>query len=194
MKTKKRLLPALVVAAVTAISAPTQAAQFSGVYVFGDSLSDAGYYRPFLTSLGLPPPVVSQLGRFTTNPGPVWSEIVSQYYGVTPSPSNANNGNIFHHDEGRQHLHQEGDTHQPHREQPPRTATRLRGVQQRGGREQQYQQQGTVDVVGAIDRDQHRRHREQQCREQCGGYTRPLSQHRVQQRHARGACESLRKQ
>lgn len=95
MKIKKRLLPALVVSAVTALSAPTQAAQFSGFYVFGDSLSDAGYYRPFLTSLGLPPPVVSTLGRFTTNPGPVWSELVSQYYGITPSPSNANNGNIF---------------------------------------------------------------------------------------------------
>ena len=95
MKMKKRLLPALVVSAVAAVSLPAQAAQFSGVYVFGDSLSDAGYYRPFLASLGLPAPVVSQLGRFTTNPGPVWAEIVSQYYGVTPSPSNSNNGNIF---------------------------------------------------------------------------------------------------
>ena len=93
---KKRLLPALVLSAFAAAAAPqADAAQFSGVYVFGDSLSDAGYYRPFLSGLGLPPSVVSQLGRFTTNPGPVWSEIVSNYYGVTPSPSNANNGNIF---------------------------------------------------------------------------------------------------
>src|SRR5439155_1411792 len=81
---------------VAAVSTPkADAAQFSGVYVFGDSLSDAGYYRPFLSSLGLPAPVVSQLGRYTTNPGPVWSELVSSYYGVTPAPSNVAGGNIF---------------------------------------------------------------------------------------------------
>jgi outer membrane lipase/esterase len=38
--------------------------------------------------------VVSTLGRFTTNPGPVWSELVSRYYGVTPAASNAS-GFIF---------------------------------------------------------------------------------------------------
>src|SRR5262245_37816862 len=95
MKTKKRLLPALVLSALSAFAAPEAAAQYSGVYVFGDSLSDAGFYRPFLLGLGLPAPVVTQLGRFTTNPGPVWSEIVTQHYGFTPGPSNANNGNIF---------------------------------------------------------------------------------------------------
>src|SRR4051812_49975707 len=93
---KKRVLPALVLSALVAVAAPkADAAQFSGVYVFGDSLSDAGFYRPFLSGLGLPAPVVSTLGRFTTNPGPVWSELVSTYYGVTPSPSNANSSNIF---------------------------------------------------------------------------------------------------
>ena len=96
MKSKKRLLPSLLLSAFAAVAAPSASAQqFSGVYVFGDSLSDAGYYRPFLTSLGLPATVVSTLGRFTTNPGPVWSEIISTYYGVTPSASNASNGNIF---------------------------------------------------------------------------------------------------
>jgi outer membrane lipase/esterase len=96
MKSKKRVLPALVFSLFATFAAPTtEAAQFSGVYVFGDSLSDAGYYRGFLTSLGLPAPVVSQLGRFTTNPGPVWSEIVTQYYGFTPAPSNVSGGNIF---------------------------------------------------------------------------------------------------
>lgn len=96
MKTKKRVLPALLLSVFTGLSAPaTEAAQFSGVYVFGDSLSDAGYYRPYLASLGLPASVVATLGRFTTSPGPVWSELVSTYYGVTPAPSNAGNGNIF---------------------------------------------------------------------------------------------------
>jgi outer membrane lipase/esterase len=96
MKTKKRLLPALVFSALAAVASPaTEAAQFSGVYVFGDSLSDAGYYRPFLLSLGIPAATVAQLGRFTTNPDPIWAELVSQFYGFTPSPSNASSGNIF---------------------------------------------------------------------------------------------------
>lgn len=93
---KKRVLPALVLSALGAVAAPqADAAQFTGFYVFGDSLSDAGYYRPFLAGLGLPPSVVGQLGRFTTNPGPVWSEIVSSYYGYTPGPSNVSGGNIY---------------------------------------------------------------------------------------------------
>jgi outer membrane lipase/esterase len=97
MKTKKRLLPSLLLSvfAAAAFPAGAQQAQFSGVYVFGDSLSDAGYYRPFLAGLGLPPSITDPLGRFTTNPGPVWSEIISSFYGFTPSPSNASNGNIF---------------------------------------------------------------------------------------------------
>jgi outer membrane lipase/esterase len=95
---KKRVLPALLVslfAGTMAPSASAQLAHFSGVYSFGDSLSDAGYYRPFLTSLGLPAATVSQLGRFTTNPGPVFTESISQFYGVTPGPSNVTGGNIF---------------------------------------------------------------------------------------------------
>src|SRR5687767_11940807 len=96
MKSKKRVLPALVFSLFATFAAPTaEAAQFSGVYVFGDSLSDAGYYRGFLASLGLPAPVVAQLGRFTTNPGPTWAELVSAYYGFTPAPSNVGSGNIF---------------------------------------------------------------------------------------------------
>lgn len=94
MSVRRRALPALVAAALAAAAPASQAAQFSGVYVFGDSLSDAGFYRPFLAGLGLPSSLVSTLGRFTTNPGPVWSEIVTQYYGYTPAPSNAG-GNIF---------------------------------------------------------------------------------------------------
>ena len=78
MNARKRILPALIVSvfAAAAVTPAAEAVQFSRVVVFGDSLSDAGYFRPFLTSLGLPAPVVAQLGRFTTNPGPVWSELV----------------------------------------------------------------------------------------------------------------------
>lgn len=98
MRPQKRLLPALLLplfAGAAGLAAPsTEAAQFSNVVVFGDSLSDAGYYRPFLASLGLPPQVVATLGRFTTNPGPIWAELVSEFYGVTPAASNAG-GSIF---------------------------------------------------------------------------------------------------
>ncbi len=96
MKTKKRIIPALVFSLFAAFgSAESGAAQFSNVYVFGDSLSDAGYFRGFLASLGLPPSLVATLGRFTINPGPVWSELVAAHYGVTnPRPSNAG-GTIF---------------------------------------------------------------------------------------------------
>ena len=94
MTMKTRLLPALLFSLAAATAAPAQAQQFSNVIVFGDSLSDAGYYRPFLLSLGLPPALVAQMGRFTTNPGPVWSELVAQRYGVTPAPSNAG-GTIY---------------------------------------------------------------------------------------------------
>ena len=95
MKTKKRVLPALLLSLFAGMNAPAEAAQFSNVYVFGDSLSDAGYFRGFLAGAGVPASLVAIMGRYTTNPGPVWSELVSTYYGVTPGPSNVNDGNIF---------------------------------------------------------------------------------------------------
>jgi outer membrane lipase/esterase len=95
MSPKKRLVPILVAAALGAgLATEADASNFSGVVVFGDSLSDAGYYRPWLASLGLPAATVATLGRFTTNPGPIWSELVSSYYGATPAPSNAG-GTIY---------------------------------------------------------------------------------------------------
>lgn len=42
---------------------------------FGDSLSDVGTYAPLASVIGG--------GRFTTNPGQVWSQDVAQYYGDT---------------------------------------------------------------------------------------------------------------
>jgi outer membrane lipase/esterase len=55
------------------------AAQFNGFYFFGDSLSDAGSFKPVL------PPGT---GKFTTNPGPVWAEVFAQRYGFTATPAN----------------------------------------------------------------------------------------------------------
>ena len=43
------------------------AAQFNQFYFFGDSLSDAGSFKPVL------PPGT---GKFTTNPGPIWAEVL----------------------------------------------------------------------------------------------------------------------
>lgn len=88
----KRALPAILAGAIAASAPAAQAVTFSGVYVFGDSLSDAGFYRPFLASIGVPAALVSQLGRFTTNPGPVWSELIAQNYGGNAAPSNAGGG------------------------------------------------------------------------------------------------------
>lgn len=93
---KKRVLPALVLSAFAAFgTAEARAAEFSNVVVFGDSLSDAGYFRAFLRSLGLPEAVVAAMGRYTTNPGLTWGELVAQYYGVAPNPSNVSGGTVY---------------------------------------------------------------------------------------------------
>ena len=92
---KARYLSALVGALAIASGSSASAQQFSQVVVFGDSLSDAGYFKPVLAASGVPPSLLTILGRFTTAPGPVWSELVSAYYGAPTGPSNANNGNIF---------------------------------------------------------------------------------------------------
>ncbi|MCR4468840.1 SGNH/GDSL hydrolase family protein [Burkholderia sp. SCN-KJ] len=47
---------------------------------FGDSLSDAGTYSQIKLGFGG--------GRFTTNPGQVWPQLVATYYGDTLQPAN----------------------------------------------------------------------------------------------------------
>ena len=61
-----------------ALSATPAIAQFSNIYSFGDSLSDAGSFVPVL------PPGT---GLFTTNPGPVWTQVLAQRYGLTAIPA-----------------------------------------------------------------------------------------------------------
>ena len=70
MRTFKRVL--LAGALALAVAGPA-AAQFTNFYVFGDSLSDAGSYKPVV------PPGT---GLFTTNPGPIWVTP----FAVSPSP------------------------------------------------------------------------------------------------------------
>ena len=91
MSFKKRVIPALVASALILGAPSAQAIQFSGVYIFGDSLSDAGFYRPGLVAL-LGSTAAAGVGRFTSNPGPVWSELIAQYYGGNAAPSNAGGG------------------------------------------------------------------------------------------------------
>lgn len=75
----------LLAAAIAAVCATqVHAADYSNAIFFGDSLSDAGTY------IGQPPVagVYSIAGKFTTNPGPVWSEIVASKLGHPTAPSN----------------------------------------------------------------------------------------------------------
>jgi outer membrane lipase/esterase len=65
------------VAIALAFSSAAQAQDFSGFVVFGDSLSDAGQYAPFIPGAG----------SFTTNPDPVWAEILGTDLGFTMTPS-----------------------------------------------------------------------------------------------------------
>jgi outer membrane lipase/esterase len=54
-------------------------AQFSNFHSFGDSLSDAGSFKPLL------PPGT---GLYTTNPGPMWTQFLAERYGLVSSPAN----------------------------------------------------------------------------------------------------------
>ena len=76
---RKFPLPRVVCAVAFAIAAGAASAQFSNFVSFGDSLSDAGSFKPVL------PPGT---GLFTTNPGPVWTQALAQRYGLTSSPAN----------------------------------------------------------------------------------------------------------
>jgi phospholipase/lecithinase/hemolysin len=59
-------------------STPTPAGGINlEIVSFGDSLSDVGTYAPIAGAVGG--------GRFTTNPGQVWTQDVAQYYGDTLS-------------------------------------------------------------------------------------------------------------
>lgn len=56
----------------------SHAGDYSQTVVFGDSLSDAGTFAPF---------VGPGQGRFTTNPGPVWVEVLAGRLGTSAAPA-----------------------------------------------------------------------------------------------------------
>lgn len=88
----KKLLPAVVATTLAFGATSANAVTFSGLYVFGDSLSDSGYFRPAIAA-AIGPTAAAGLGRFTTNPGPVWAELIAQSYGGNSKPANQGGAN-----------------------------------------------------------------------------------------------------
>jgi len=72
-------------AVALALAAGNASAQFTNIFFFGDSLTDSGSFKPVL------PPGT---GLFTTNPGPVWSQVLAQRYGLTAIPANQGGTNF----------------------------------------------------------------------------------------------------
>lgn len=73
----KRLLSPLAVACCMATVAPSlSAAAYSGLYVFGDSLSDAGQFPDSVNS-------TTQTRRFTNRVGPLFTDASGEVYGKT---------------------------------------------------------------------------------------------------------------
>ena len=64
--------------AMAAVPALAQDGPYTQTVFFGDSLTDAGYFRPLL-----PASVRPVTGQFTTNPGFVWSQYLAEYYGTS---------------------------------------------------------------------------------------------------------------
>lgn len=86
MQLSKHPIRSLMAAAIALAALPAMAGEspYSKAVFFGDSLTDAGYFRPLL-----PADVRPVTGQFTTNPGWVWSQQVANYYGL----NGAANGN-----------------------------------------------------------------------------------------------------
>jgi len=78
MTSSIRPLRSLLAAAIVLAAAPAFAQQtYSRTVFFGDSLTDAGYYRPLL-----PASAQAVTGQFTTNPDWVWAQYIADYYHV----------------------------------------------------------------------------------------------------------------
>src|SRR5690606_40781316 len=87
------LAAALALAATPAVASDA----FPRTVFFGDSLTDAGYFRPLMVQQD---PAAAILGRFTTNPGLVWAEWLALEYGTDATP-NGNGQSGDNHAAGR---------------------------------------------------------------------------------------------
>jgi outer membrane lipase/esterase len=93
MKPSRKPLRTVLAAALALAALPAfaQQAPFSQTVFFGDSLTDSGHFRPVLIQLLGPNGAL--IGRFTTNPGLVWSEYLAQAYGTDATSSNQGGSN-----------------------------------------------------------------------------------------------------
>lgn len=64
---------------------------YSQTVFFGDSLTDAGSFRPALIQVA--GPQAALVGKFTTNPWLVWSEYLADFYGTDATPANQGGDN-----------------------------------------------------------------------------------------------------
>lgn len=80
----KKVVRTALAAALALATAPALAQTYSQTVFFGDSLTDAGFYRPLLVQQN---PQAAILGKFTTNPGLVWSEYLADFYGTSAAPA-----------------------------------------------------------------------------------------------------------
>ena len=87
MKAKFRQSLLAAALALAALPAAVQAADspFTQTIFFGDSLTDSGFYRPFLVQVQGPSAAI--VGQFTANPGYVWSQYLADFYGTNASPA-----------------------------------------------------------------------------------------------------------
>jgi len=92
MLLSKRPLRSLMAVAIAMAALPAMAqSPYTKTVVFGDSLSDAGYFRPLLPASANP-----IIGQFTTNPGWIWAEYVADYYGTNGGAhGNGQNGDNY---------------------------------------------------------------------------------------------------
>lgn len=82
--TRKSVGIQVIVGMMAAQMGTADAAEFSKTVFFGDSLSDSGAFSSLLPA---------GTGRFTTNPGPVWTEVFAAHYGLEARPSTAGGTN-----------------------------------------------------------------------------------------------------
>jgi outer membrane lipase/esterase len=86
MKTVHTLLAAALALAATPAMAQSDAQNpYSQTIFFGDSLTDAGFFRPFLIEQVGPQAAI--VGKFTANPNLVWAEYLADFYGTSAAPA-----------------------------------------------------------------------------------------------------------
>lgn len=82
----------LLAVALALAAAPSLAQTYSQTVFFGDSLTDSGHFRPALVQVA--GPSAALIGKFTTNPGLVWSEYLADFYGTGATSDNQGGTNF----------------------------------------------------------------------------------------------------